>query len=76
MLINTALVLEVSPLPKGRVDVEYSGTEQVVKNSERQGEHQKLYSTGIEKEEKGVLQVAVAIVLIFSFTFRGNLFQR
>jgi len=52
---NTALVLEVSPLPKGRVDVEYSGTEQVVENSERQGEHQKLYSTGIEKEEKGVL---------------------
>src|SRR6218665_3988194 len=52
---NTALVLEVSPLRKGRVDGEYSGTEQVVENNEWQGENQKLYSTGREKEEKGVL---------------------
>src|SRR6218665_1411956 len=55
---NTALVLEVSPLEKGRVDGEYSGTEQVVENSERQGDNQKLYSTGREKEEKGVLHIA------------------
>ena len=49
---NTALVLKVSPLRKGRVDGEYSGTEQVVENSEWQGDNQKLYSTGREKEEK------------------------
>ncbi len=55
---NTALVLEVSPLRKGRVDGEYSGTEQVVENSEWQGDNQKLYSTGREKEEKGVLHIA------------------
>src|SRR6218665_1561115 len=39
---NTALVLEVSPLRKGRVDGEYSGTEQVVENSEGQRENQTL----------------------------------
>src|SRR6218665_1542778 len=48
----TALVLEVSPLQKGRVDGEYSGTEQVV------GDNKNLYSTGREKEEKGVLHIA------------------
>src|SRR6218665_347908 len=54
---NTALVLEVSPLPKGRVDGECSGTEQGVENSEWQGDTQKLYSTGREKEEKSVLHI-------------------
>ena len=39
---NNALVLEVSPLRKGRVDGEYSGTEQVVENIEWQGDNQKL----------------------------------
>ena len=43
--VNTALVLEVSRLRKGRVDGEYSGTEQVVENSKWQGNNQKLYST-------------------------------
>src|SRR6218665_1004436 len=52
---STALVLEVLPPRKGRVDGNYSGTEQVVENSEWQGDNQKLYSTGREKEEKGVL---------------------
>src|SRR6218665_2021143 len=55
---NTALVLEVSPLRKERVDAEYSGTEQVVENSEWQSDNRKLYSTGREKEEKGVLHIA------------------
>src|SRR6218665_1976281 len=49
---NTALVLEVSPHRKGRVDGEYSGTKQVV------GDNQKLYSTGRETEEKDVLHIA------------------
>src|SRR6218665_1745197 len=52
---NTVLVLEVSPLRKWRVDGEYSGIEQVVENSEWQGDNQKLYSPRREKEEKGVL---------------------
>src|SRR6218665_2463853 len=56
--IISALVLEVSPLRKGRVDGEYSGTEQGVENSKWQGDNQKLYSTGREKEEKGVLHIA------------------
>ena len=52
---NTAIrVLEVSPLQKGRVDGEDSGTEQVVENSEWQSDNRKLYSTGREKEEKGM----------------------
>src|SRR6218665_2843900 len=38
---NTALVLEFLPPRKGRVDGEYSGTEQVVENSEWQGDNQK-----------------------------------
>src|SRR6218665_309179 len=57
---NTALVLEVSPLRKGRADGEYSETEQVVENSQWQGDYQKLYSTGREKEEKGVIHISHA----------------
>ena len=56
--IIIALVLEVSPLRKGRVDWEYSGTEQVAENNEWQSDNWKLYSTGREKEEKCVLYIA------------------
>src|SRR6218665_35205 len=55
---NTALVLEVSPLRKGRGDGEDSGTEQVGENSEWEGGNQKLYRMGREKDEKGVLHIA------------------
>ena len=52
---NTAIrVLDVSPLRKGRVDREDSGTEQVVENGECQSDNLKLYCTGRETEEKGM----------------------